>query len=174
MAGGSGSRARNGDGPNPNAGLPNHAERLAGRAPDQIDAAVAFAAQFMRHPTHARPPGSSNPPYDLDLVDEAIVNAVPHRNYAISGSKIRLFRFADRLQIYGPGGLPNTSPSTRYPTARSPATTYWSASCPAFAASASTRFSSNPAANAYGRSCGTARPIPAGGPSTSCSATSSG
>ena len=87
-----------------------HAERLAGRAPDQIDAAVAFAfaAQFMRQPTRARPPGSSDPPYDLDVVDEAIVNAVAHRDYAISGSKIRLFLFADRLEIYSPGGLPNT------------------------------------------------------------------
>ncbi len=85
-----------------------HAERLAGRAPDQIDAAVAFAAQFMRHPTPARPAGNSDPPYDLDVVDEAIVNAVAHRDYAISGSKIRLFLFADRLEIYSPGGLPNT------------------------------------------------------------------
>ena len=85
-----------------------HAERLAGRAPDQIDAAVAFAAQLMRHPTHARPAGSSDPPYDLDVVDEAIVNAVAHRDYAISGSKIRLFLFADRLEICSPGGLPNT------------------------------------------------------------------
>ena len=77
-----------------------HAERLAGRAPDQIDAAVAFAAQFMRHPTHAPPAGNSGPRYDLDVVDEAIVNAVAHRDYAISGSKIRLFLFADRLELY--------------------------------------------------------------------------
>ena len=67
---------------------PVHAERLAGRAPDQIDAAVAFAAQFMRHPTHARPAGTSAPRYDLDVVHEAIVNALAHRDYAISGSKI--------------------------------------------------------------------------------------
>lgn len=77
-------------------------------APDQIDAAVAFAAQFMHHPAHARPAGSSGPRYDLDVVDEAIVNAVAHRDYAISGSKIRLFLFADRLELYSPGGLPNT------------------------------------------------------------------
>ena len=78
------------------------------RAPNQIDAAVAFAAQFMRHPTHARPAGSSAPRYDLDVVDEAIVNAVAHRDYAISGSKIRLFLFADRLELYSPGKPPNT------------------------------------------------------------------
>ena len=47
-------------------------------------------------------------PHDLDVVDEAIVNAVAHRDYAISGSKIRLFLFADRLELYSPGKLPNT------------------------------------------------------------------
>ncbi len=46
--------------------------------------------------------------YDIDVVDEAIVNAVAHRDYAISGSKIRLFLFADRLELYSPGALPNT------------------------------------------------------------------
>ena len=51
---------------------------------------------------------SSEPPYDLDVVDEAIVNAVAHRDYAIAGSKIRLFLFADRLELYSPGRLPNT------------------------------------------------------------------
>ena len=32
----------------------------------------------------------------------------PHRDYAIAGSKIRLFVFADRLELYSPGRLPNT------------------------------------------------------------------
>ena len=39
---------------------------------------------------------------------EAIVNAVVHRDYSISGSKIRLFMFADRLELCSPGALPNT------------------------------------------------------------------
>ena len=47
------------------------------------------------------------PAYDLDVVDEAIVNAVAHRDYAIAGSTIRLFLFADRLELYSPGKLPN-------------------------------------------------------------------
>ena len=49
-----------------------------------------------------------SPQYDIDVVDEAIVNAVAHRDYAIAGSKIRLFLFADRLELYSPGKLPNT------------------------------------------------------------------
>ena len=51
---------------------------------------------------------SDRPQYDINVVDEAVVNAVAHRDYAIAGSKIRLFLFADRLELYSPGKLPNT------------------------------------------------------------------
>ena len=81
-----------------------HVERLAGPAADQIDAAVAFVARFMEE---GRPAGSQ-PAYDIDVVDEAVVNAVAHRDYAISGAKIHLFLFADRIELYSPGKLPNT------------------------------------------------------------------
>ena len=81
-----------------------HVERLAGPAADQIDAAVAFATRFMREGR----PAAAKPAYDVDVVDEAIINAVAHRDYAIVGSKIRLFLFADRLELYNPGKLPNT------------------------------------------------------------------
>ena len=85
-----------------------HAERLAGPVSDQIDAGIAFIARFMQ-PSPARGPSTGTvPAYDLDVVDEAIVNAVAHRDYAIAGSKIRLFLFADRLELYSPGKLPNT------------------------------------------------------------------
>ena len=84
------------------------AERLAGPVSDQIDAGIAFVAQFMQPPPDARPRRDADARYDLDVVDEAIVNAVAHRDYAISGSKIRLFLFADRLELYSPGKLPNT------------------------------------------------------------------
>ena len=36
------------------------------------------------------------------------VNAVAHRDYSISGAKIRLHMFSDRLEIFSPGGLPNS------------------------------------------------------------------
>ena len=81
-----------------------HVEPLAGPASDQIDAATAFVAQFMREGNAS----SGTPAYAIDVVDEAIVNAVAHRDYAIGGAKIRLFLFADRLELYSPGGLPNT------------------------------------------------------------------
>ena len=44
----------------------------------------------------------------MRAVFEAIVNAVVHRDYSKSGSKIRLFMFTDRLELYSPGALANT------------------------------------------------------------------
>ena len=46
--------------------------------------------------------------YPIDVLREAIVNAVCHRDYTITGSSIRIFLFSDRLEIRSPGGLPNT------------------------------------------------------------------
>jgi predicted HTH transcriptional regulator len=48
------------------------------------------------------------PRFSEKAVFEAIVNAIAHRDYSISGSKIRFFIFSDRLEIYSPGSLPNT------------------------------------------------------------------
>ncbi len=49
-----------------------------------------------------------HPQYNMRAVFEAIVNAVVHRDYSKHGSKIRLFMFADRLELYSPGALANT------------------------------------------------------------------
>ena len=46
--------------------------------------------------------------YPTEVLREAIVNAVCHRDYTISGASIRVLLFQDRLEIRSPGGLPNT------------------------------------------------------------------
>lgn len=46
--------------------------------------------------------------YSMRAVFEALVNAVVHRDYSKHSSKIRLFMFADRLEIYSPGALANS------------------------------------------------------------------
>ena len=48
------------------------------------------------------------PQYSMRAIFEAIVNAVVHRDYSKSSSKIRLFMFDDRLELYSPGALANT------------------------------------------------------------------
>lgn len=46
--------------------------------------------------------------YPVIVMREAIVNTLVHRNYSISGSRIRIFMFDDRIEFHSPGRLPNT------------------------------------------------------------------
>ena len=85
-----------------------HSESIKGRVDTQIDDATAFAERFMLKPARKPAGREDHPQYDIGAVHEAIVNAVVHRDYSIAGSKIRLFLFADRLELYSPGALPNT------------------------------------------------------------------
>lgn len=85
-----------------------HSEQIEGRVYAQIDDATAFVERFMLKPSRKRAGREDYPQYDVGAVHEAIVNAVAHRDYSIAGSKIRLFLFSDRLELYSPGGLPNT------------------------------------------------------------------
>jgi predicted HTH transcriptional regulator len=85
-----------------------HSEQIGGRCDAQIDDGTAFVERFMLKPAR-KPAGREDyPQYEIAAVHEAIVNAVAHRDYSIAGSKIRLFLFSDRLELYSPGGLPNT------------------------------------------------------------------
>jgi len=85
-----------------------HSQSIEGRADQQIDEATAFVERFMLRPAR-KPAGREDfPQYEIGAVHEAIVNAVAHRNYFLAGAKIRLFLFAERLELYSPGGLPNT------------------------------------------------------------------
>ena len=79
-------------------------ERLASPVSDQIDVGIAFVARFMQAPPGQRLGSDDGAPYDLDIIDEAIVSAAAHRDYA----KIRLFLFADRLELHSPGKLSST------------------------------------------------------------------
>ena len=45
--------------------------------------------------------------YPLDALREAIVNAIVHRDYLLSGTDIELSIYSDRLEIVSPGRLPN-------------------------------------------------------------------
>ena len=96
-----------------------HAERLGGPVSDQIDAGIAFVARFMRSDDSS----AGSPHYDLDVVDEAIVNAVAHRDYDLDGSKICLLplRKTDWSST-ARGSCPTPSCSTTCPTAPSPPT----------------------------------------------------
>lgn len=85
-----------------------HPQQIAGTVDGQIDEATEFVERFMLKPAR-KPAGREDfPQYSTGVVHEAIVNAVAHRDYSIAGSKIRVFLYADRMEIYSPGALPNT------------------------------------------------------------------
>lgn len=85
-----------------------NSQTIDGPVDRQIDEGLAFVERFVMKPARKGVGRQDYPQYDLAAVHEAIVNAVAHRDYSISGSKIRLFLYGDRLELMSPGGLPNT------------------------------------------------------------------
>lgn len=84
------------------------ARDITGPLDVQIAEACHFVARNMRVGAVKNPARFDIPQYAMNAVFEAVVNAVAHRDYSISGAKIRLHMFADRLEIFSPGGLPNS------------------------------------------------------------------
>lgn len=74
----------------------------------QIMDAYHFVTKNMRRFATKAPMRQEIPQYSLQAVFEAIVNAVAHRDYSISLSKIRLHMFSDRLELFSPGSIPGT------------------------------------------------------------------
>jgi predicted HTH transcriptional regulator len=75
---------------------------------EQILAACRFVFRNQRVAARKNLGRTDLPQYDMQAVFEAVVNAIAHRDYSIHGAKVRLFVFEDRLELYSPGGLPNT------------------------------------------------------------------
>lgn len=84
------------------------AQDIYGPLDEQIADACRFVARNMKVRADKGVGRKDRPQYDMTAVFEAVVNAVAHRDYSIAASKIRLRMFADRLELYSPGGLANT------------------------------------------------------------------
>lgn len=81
---------------------------ISGTLPEQIKRAETFLRDTLRKGVTlggamAR---SEQYEYPLEAVRELVVNAVAHRDYSIQGDGIRLYVFADRMEITSPGRLP--------------------------------------------------------------------
>lgn len=83
-------------------------KQIVGPLDQQIREALTFVHRNMTVYATKQPGRVETPQYSSRAAFEAIVNAVAHRDYSIHGSKIRLFLFDDRLELYSPGPLPNT------------------------------------------------------------------
>ncbi len=84
------------------------AHEIMGPLDAQVRGALAFVRRNMAVAARKDPARVEVPQYSVRAVFEALVNAVAHRDYSIHGSKIRLFLFDDRMELYSPGPLPNT------------------------------------------------------------------
>ncbi len=84
------------------------ARDITGPLDRQIREALRFVVGNRRVAAYKDPARTDVPQFSDRAVFEAVVNAVVHRDYAVSGSRIRLFMFDDRLKLYSPGGLCNS------------------------------------------------------------------
>lgn len=80
---------------------------IGGPLDEQIATACKFVRRNMRVYGVKEMGRIDIPQYSMTAVFEAVANAVAHRDYAVQGSKIRLHMFADRLELFSPGGLPD-------------------------------------------------------------------
>ena len=78
-----------------------------GRLDEQVDRALGWARGLGRFENHDDLRRKDTPLLPLPAIREAIVNAVVHRDYAITGSKVLFEVFYDRVEITSPGALPN-------------------------------------------------------------------
>lgn len=89
-------------------GLKRYTDRriIAGTLSRQID----LAEEFFRHHVQigARIEGFKRidePEYSLEVLREALVNAVAHRDYSLKAEAVRVFFYSDRVEIHSPGTL---------------------------------------------------------------------
>lgn len=82
-------------------------EEIQGTLPEQIRRAEAFVVANMRRGVQLLGlERVEETEYPVEVVREAIVNAVAHRDYQIRGDEIRILMFANRIEFYSPGRLP--------------------------------------------------------------------
>ena len=95
-------------GDRPDASRQVDARDITGPLDRQIRSTLRFVIANRRVAAYKDPARTDVPQFSERAVFEAVVNAVVHRDYAVSGSRIRLFMFDDRLELYSPGGLCNS------------------------------------------------------------------
>lgn len=86
-----------------------HHQHITGTLPELITKANSLVNEYNR--TSSIIKGMKrieSKKYPDVVLREAVINAVAHRNYSLSGKRIRIFIFDDRIEVRSPGRLPNT------------------------------------------------------------------
>ena len=78
-----------------------------GRLDEQVERAVGWFLGLGRFESYKELQRTDRYLLPRAAIREAIVNAVVHRDYAITGSKVLLEVFEDRVDVTSPGALPN-------------------------------------------------------------------
>ena len=86
-------------------------KRVEGRLPEQVDTVLRYLQASPLVATRSTKDGAGRhdrQAYSMLALQEALVNAVVHRDYEIAGSQTRVYLFPDRIEFWNPGGLHNT------------------------------------------------------------------
>jgi len=78
-----------------------------GRLTEQVERAVGWFSGLGKFEVYRELRRHDRRLLPLEALREALVNAVVHRDYAITGSKILFEVFAGRVEVTSPGALPN-------------------------------------------------------------------
>jgi predicted HTH transcriptional regulator len=95
----------------PDASQQSDAKPIYGTILEQVERVLSYLKSSPMVPIQAEKDGVGRldkPAYSARALQEAVVNALVHRDYSISGSQIRVFLFRDRIEISNPGRLHNT------------------------------------------------------------------
>jgi len=78
---------------------------LEGHIPRMLEQALAFVRENSQRVSNLVDPSDQEPEYPEAAVREALLNALIHRDYRLSG-RVALRLFQDRLEVWSPGGMP--------------------------------------------------------------------
>lgn len=81
-------------------------KEIGGRLPQQMDATLAFLAQYVAAPSTVEGAVRVEHGIHPKVLREAVLNALTHRDYR-AASQTRVFVFDDRVEIQNPGDLLN-------------------------------------------------------------------
>lgn len=83
---------------------PKDTRRVTGPLPQQVNDAVSSLEESLSRAANSANGGSDAPAYSLPALQEAVVNAVIHRDYSIPAPVV-IRRFPTRIEIESPGSL---------------------------------------------------------------------